>query len=283
MEFVEIAILGSKLLSQAIGISNIKVGESIFYGFLIICIVGWISLFGFMLINKPRSLKHWRVPNMVNISTIILVSLSGFTVSYLAVFNLGLFLLITEGTWEPIKFFYVVIFMIMYIALGLMEINKGREEDRGDELIPKELKIFIPRSIILTMSLVLVGISQLLFLRYTGNLPFSLNLPLPPSYRDLVSSFLILFIGIIFFIFAINQTLLRNVEGWSRKHPKMIFFSLSGIMFLLSIVSFVEKSFLDGSFLLVFSIITVITGLTINKILQKKEEKKEKKESKKGV
>ncbi len=206
MEIASVIEIGSKFLSYVLGFSSIESNEMVLYRILAVFILGWLCLFGFLIIRKSKSLKHWRIPHLVSISAIILVSSVGFFISYILILNFNMLIIITENINEPINFLTVLFFMIFYISFGLDSINKklGNGEN-SEELIPKEVGIFVWRSIMLGFGLLVVVLSQLFLLKYLGRLPFDLNVsPSPPWFY--LAAFLFFFLaGILLCYFSLAR------------------------------------------------------------------------------
>lgn len=267
----DIAEIAPKLFAKIFGFTNLEVGESWFYNLIILLLIGWLSLFLFFIVKKRYILKEWKIPHLVNIGIIIIVSLISFTISYLFMLNLSLFLLLDNATtYSSPPFSYTMIFMGLYIYAGLSLIHeKLKIKEDKKETIPKELELFLPRSIILLFGLIIIAISQLLFLNFLKLSPFNYYLADVNGLQYAITSVLFLIMGIVIIIFALKQSIIKKIDEYIKKNPRIPFIIFSILTLLLALSNFIhKKDILNGAISSVVSLLLILISIFFNKIKQ---------------
>jgi len=281
--------MGTKFLNYVFGISNVDTGEMLIYRLLTLLLVGWICLFGFMLIRKSSLLKNWKVPHLANLTLIILISICGAVISYLFVSNFNLFILLIDNVNESVSFLSVILFMVLYISIGLEMIHQKVKNKTKEEFIPHEMGIFVSRSIVLAFGLVMIEFAQIIIINFLGKAPQNLAiLTTTPFLVDkifgAVFSILILSFGLLICFMAFSQEKTRKrlkvFEGLMKRNPRIIFLTMFGLLFILSVKYFFQRNFKEGIPVAILSLLMLITSIFIKKIVRFLRKIKEKKSSK---
>jgi hypothetical protein len=244
------------VIIQALGISNLEMGDYLLKAFLASIIIGWLSLFAFMLVKKPNSLKNWRIPDLVNISTVSLIGLIGCVVSYLILINLNFFTILTGGPSSSIKLVHILIFMILYITTALSVINdRKKPTDLESDLVPSELRTFIPKSFMFSFGLLIIAVGQVFLLGAFSKAPYVLTNG--SIWRSIVTSgaFMLLgiFVLIITFFPAFMQKYLNKFQNYTIKNNPRKFLIFIAILIALTLVDTITKKDIFG----------IITGVII--------------------
>ena len=270
MFFDDIFQLTVKLGSNVLGV---QVGEAFYYNLLFIFLISFLSLMAFIIIKKSSStLEYWKMPNMINLSVVIIVGIVSFFSSYLIVTNITYFSILTGDQNQPQTLGPVFLFMIIYITGGLFIINNKIGGD--NESIPSEIKKFIPLSFKFCFALLFITLSQIFFLRFAHKLPFDFSLPYPPSYRDIVGGIgcLLLSILLIAEIIFKKEWLERKTKPFEKflhENPRWILITISVIYLILGAGSLINKNFWSGLISVIFAAIVFTLSFYIKRILKR--------------
>jgi type III secretory pathway component EscS len=135
--------------------------QYIVYGLIIIILVSWLAVAGYLLSKKPRFLDNWKYPTLSNITIILLVGVSSYIVAFMVAFAITLLNTLETKQIQTPPFLITLIFMVLYIVLALNKSKSTNVKETGS--VPKELVAFIPQSFRLAFLFFFIN----LFLYYT--------------------------------------------------------------------------------------------------------------------
>lgn len=160
MELVGFVETGNKLLSYLFG----KYDESFFFLFLLIFIISYLIILGFIVMKKPSFLKEWKIPHMVNLGITAVLGILSYILSYLVV-NAMYFLQLINKEVNAVKPNQIVtlFFTSIILILGLT-FASGKKKKEDNDLVPKALQSLIYPFIILILVLLFLVFSELTIL-----------------------------------------------------------------------------------------------------------------------
>lgn len=221
-QFLEIAINILNVLGLGLSVNTL-------YQLIAIFIIGWLSLCAFLIVRKPHALEKWKYPDMANISTIAIVSVLGYVVSYLVVTNAYLLGLFDVSVKNNPPTFIVIIFTMVLYTFGLFYFlnDKNKNPHNPDEHIPIETKSFIKKSLLLSVSLGFFIFAQAVLLTINKiNSPFYISTLSSSMTKSLIAFSCFLFLGVGFLIMALKESIIKKLDDYVADKSKKIVMNL---------------------------------------------------------